>query len=400
MRVPREAYPIADALATFLPLLTDAQRRGLTLWVYGTILAGSACQTAVIAALLPVAGVRAAHALRQALREWLYAGTDKVAPCRAQVDVAACFPALLGWVVRWWHGTELALAVDATSLGDRVVVLTISVLYRGTAIPVAWHVLPANAPGAWMPAICELLTRLQPAVPADWTVLVLADRGLWSPRLWDALGAQRWHPLLRVQRHVTFRPVGQRRRQRADTLVPGPGHAWVGAGVAFAARADRRTGTLVVVWDADQAEPWVLLTDLPPDAVGPAWYGLRVWIELGFRALKGVGWHWDRTRRTDPDRVARHGLVLAVATLWVVATGTREEDAARLGREPAQLRVAVPPPPASSPRAVSVAARGLVRLRWQLLRVRRLWRTLWLWPEPWPDLAATVQLTVVPPLPS
>jgi hypothetical protein len=60
--------------------------------------------------------------------------------------------------------------------------------------------------------------------------------------------------------------------------------------------------------------------------------------------------------------------------------------------------VAVPPAPGH--RTVSVFARGLLRLRWQLLRVRRLWTRLWLWPEPWPDLAATVQLTVVPTLPS
>lgn len=400
MRLPREAYALADALATYLPTLTPAQRTGLTWWVSGAILAGSACQAAVILALLPLRGVRAAHAVRQSLREWLYAGADKAVPCRTQVDVAACFPGLLGWVVRWWHGTELALAIDATQLGDRVVVLAISVLYRGCAIPVAWHVLPASQTGAWMPPILDLLARLQPAVPPDWTVLVLSDRGLWSPRLWDALRAQGWHPLLRVQRHVTFRPVGQRRRQRADTFVPGPNHAWVGAGTAFKERANRRASTLVVVWDADQAEPWVVLTDLPPDGIGPAWYGVRSWIELGFRALKGVGWQWERTRRTDPDRVARHWLVLAVATLWVVATGTREEDAARLGREPAQLRVAVPPPPTARPRTVSVFARGLVRLRWQLLRVRRLWRTLWLWPEPWPDLPSSVHLTVAPALPS
>ena len=62
--------------------------------------------------------------------------------------------------------------------------LVVSVLYRGSAIPVAWAVLPGNAPGAWMGPILRLLRRLRPAVPPGWTVLVLADRGLWSPRLW------------------------------------------------------------------------------------------------------------------------------------------------------------------------------------------------------------------------
>jgi hypothetical protein len=70
---------------------------------------------------------------------------------------------------------------------------------------------------------------------------------------------------------------------------------------------------------------WV--TDLPPARVGVSWYALRMWVELGFRALKAVGWQWQHTRRTDPRRTARHWLVLAVATLWVLAHGTRAEDA-------------------------------------------------------------------------
>jgi hypothetical protein len=380
VRLPREYYQLDATIGAHLPQLSPGQRRGLALWVYGAVTAGSACQAAVVAALLPLAG---GHALRQRLREWLYDGADKAAPVRAQVEVAACFAPLLRWVLSWWRGTEVALAVDATSLGDKVVVLSVSVLYRGTALPVAWHAFPANRKGAWMPALVGLVDRLAPAVPAGLTVLVLTDRGLWSPRLWKRLRRHGWHPLLRLRREATFRPVGGR-RQRADALVPGPGHAWVGAGTAFKHKAARQAGTLLVVWDEGHAEPWLLLTDLPPAAVGVCWYGVRAWIELGFRALKGMGWRWERTRRTDPDRVARHWLVLAVATLWAVAYGTRAEDAARRGVAPATLRTAPPPPSPAPRRTLSVFARGLAQLRWQLLRARRLWARVWLVPEPWP----------------
>jgi hypothetical protein len=336
----------------------------------------------VSAALLPRGLAR--HARRQALREWLDAGADKAAPCRADLDVTRCFAPLLGWVVGWWRGADLALAVDATSLGDRLVGLRVGVLYRGCAIPVAWHVRPAGVAGAWMPPILARLERLAPAGPAGWTVLGLADRGLWSRQLWGAVREQGWHPLLRQQGTVTFRPAGQRKRVPARSLVPGPGHAWVGAGIACKDRPDRLAATLLVVWDADQAEPWIVLTDLAPQDVDVCWYGLRAGIELGFRALKGVGWHWARTRRTAPDRVARHWRVLAVATLWVVADGTRAADAARVGVAPANLRVAPPPPPPGSRRWLSVFARGIGQLRWQLRRVRRLWARAWLAPEAWP----------------
>jgi len=391
VRLPREAYPFADRIATQVPGLSAAQREGLAWWVYGTILAGSGCQAAVVTALEPVVGVDHTQALRQRLREWLYDGADKDAPCAAEVAVAECFAPLLRWVLAWWPEAPLPLAVDATALGDRVVVLAVSVLYRGSAIPVAWHVLAANQPGAWLEPILALLARLAPAVPAERLVVVLADRGLWSPRLWDAVRGHGWHPLLRVRQEASFQPAGGT-RVRAASLVPAPGTSWIGAGTAFKELAKRKQATLVAVWETAQAAPCLVLTDLAAEAVGACWYDLRAWIELGFRALKSLGWHWERTRRTDPDRVARHWLVLAVATLWTLATGTRVEDAARRGRDPADLRVAAPPPEAVR-RTVSVFARGLARLRWQLLRVRRLWSRIWLWPDPWP--AAPPNLTVL-----
>jgi hypothetical protein len=400
MRLPPEAYPFQDAIATHLAHLTPAQQRGLAWWTYGTILAGSGCQAAVLTALEPIVGATAVPTLRQGLREWLYAGADKAVPCQAEIDVHACFAPLLGWVLAWWPAAALPLALDATYLRDRLVVLSLSVLYRGSAIPVAWHVTAANRPGAWLAPALTLFARVAPAIPPERSVLLLADRGLWSGQVWDASRRHGWHPLLRVRPDVTFRPQGGT-RVRATTLIPGPGHAWVGAGTAFKHKPVRRDGTLVVVWEADQDEPWIVLTDLAPDAVGPSWYGLRVWVELGFRALKSFGWQWARTRRTDPERVARHWLVLAVATLWTLATGTRVEDAARWGRDPANLRVAVPPPPGPFHRVRSLFARGLARLQWQLLRVRRLWATRWLWPEPLPPLPAGLTLVVVPtPLPT
>jgi hypothetical protein len=133
----------------------------------------------------------------------------------------------------------------------------------------------------------------------------------------------------------------------------------------------------------------VLLTDLDAQEVGVLWYGLRFWIECGFRIIKGMGWQWQKSRRTDPERVARHWLVLAVATCWTLASGTRVEDAEALGRLPARLHApARRKHPGSHPprrlRRLSVFRLGLSALRDQCTRAR-LWRCLWLVPEPWPE---------------
>ena len=388
MRYPQEWYQLSTPMARAFPQLRSAQLRGLTWWVYGTLLAQRAGQNAVLAAVLPRGGTWGTW--RQYLREWLCDGVDKAAPCHTQVAVAGGFAPLLRWVLRWWRGASLALAVDATLVGDRWTALVVSVLYRGSAIPVAWHIQPANQPGEWMPHFLRRLRLLRPAVPSTLPVLVLADRGLWSPRLWKRMRQLGWHPLLRVRQETTFAPVGQDRRP-ARWLVPGPGHAWVGRGVAFKDRRVRRAGTLLVVWAEGQAAPWVVLTDLPPAQVGVAWYGLRVWIELGFRALKSLGWQWQRPRRTDAARIARHWLVLAVAPLWVLAYGTRAEDAAWRGVPPSRLQT--PPPQAPpGPRRLSLFRRGLAWLHRQLLR-GGWWRRLWLLPDPWPTPAPDLLVT-------
>ncbi len=387
MRYPPEWYQMNETIAQRFPELRPAQQRGLALWVYGTVLAHSACQNAVIAALLAVG---AWHALRQHLREWLYDGKDKAAPCHTQLDVSCCFGPLLRWILSWWQGEQIALAIDAVAHGDRLTAISVSVLYRGSAIPVAWHIFPGNQKGPWMGPLLRLLRLLGREMPPSMQVLVMADRGLWSGRLWKRIRDLGWHPLLRLQNTITFQPAGTG-RQKARSLVPGPGHAWIGAGIAFGERTTRRAGTLVVVWAVDEKEPWVLLTDLRPEAVGVWWYSLRVWVELGFRALKGMGWRWEHTRRVDPTRVGRHWLVLAVAMLWVLAYGTRAEDAEGQGLPPAKLHHP-PKAPVRGRRTVSVFQRGLTWLGNQLGKAR-LWRRLWLSPEPWPESPIPLQLT-------
>lgn len=383
MPMPDALYQFMTMIARYLPMLRPAQQRGLAWWVWGTILAKSACQSAVVLALSLYARP---HALRQRLREWLYDGTDKAAPCQQQVAVPPCFAGLLRWVLAWWQTDTLALALDATLDRTRHAALVLSVLYRGTAIPVAWHILPANTPGAWAPHLVALFTHVAGIIPPRMTVLVLADRGLWSPKLWDAIRAQGWHPLLRVALGTIFETPGAYRAVR--TRLPGPGHVWIGCGRRGCRKARRLAGTMIVIWAPDQAEPWALLTDLPPQAVGVAWYALRMWIECGFRVLKRMGWQWEHTRRSDPARVARYWLVLAVATLWTVATGTRAEDADQQQCAPSRLRRPVNPP-AGRTRTVSVVHRGLIWL--QHLARGRLWTQLWLWPDPWPEPPAGLQ---------
>ena len=239
MRLLGECYQMQQVIETHLPHLSQPQLTGLVLWVCGAILAGAACQNAVASALSPWGRW---NNLRQYLREWLYDGSDRARPCRTELDVSLCFAPLLRWVLSWWRSGRLALAVDPTLKGDQTTAIVISVVYRGCAIPVAWHIRRATQPGSWMDPTVELLRELAPAVPKEMTVIVLCDRGISSPKLWRQIRAQGWHPYMRYRKNVSFcaqdagsqapRPLGQagtdrqrhppRHRLAAAVAAPGP----------------------------------------------------------------------------------------------------------------------------------------------------------------------------------
>jgi hypothetical protein len=263
--------------------------------------------------------------VRQQLREWCYEADAKRGRQRQAVVVASCTLPLVAWVLSGYQGTQLALAIDATTLGERFVVLAVSIVYRGCAIPVSWTVLPAGEPHGWRREWLRMLRQLRPALPGHLTVIVLADRGLYARWLYRRIVRLGWHPFLRINAGAKFRPAGQDGFVWLKTLVPTSGTAWRGRGTAFASRPSRLDCTLLARWEDGYADPWLILTDLPPEASDACWYGMRAWIEQGFKLTKRGGWQWQRTRMTDPDRAARLWLAVAVATLWLVRVGGAAE---------------------------------------------------------------------------
>jgi hypothetical protein len=148
---------------------------------------------------------------------------------------------------------------------------------------------------------------------------------------------------------------------------------------------------LLVRWEDGYKDPWLILTDLPPEASDAGWYGLRAWIEQGLKSTKRAGWQWHRTRMTDPARAARLWLAVAVATLWLLSVGGAADEmipastlldvTALCPERPRSRR-------ATRLRLVSVFRQGWIPLLVALLRQEPLPEGRFV-PEPWP---------VVPPL--
>src|SRR5215471_7261523 len=402
-RIPMSCHPRVTewtlVIQTHLPHLSKPQATVLALWSLGMVLARSCALTAVSAFLATWLG-RKEPAVRQQLREFCYEATAKCGTTRQELVVETCFAPLLAWVVDQWEGTQMALALDATPLGDRFTVLALSVVYRGCAIPVAWTVLSATAKHAWRREWLRLLRRVHRAIPRSWTVLVLADRGLYARWLFRRITRLGWHPFLRINTGGTFRPTGQVRGVPLQTLVPEPGTTWQGTGIAFKGRDRQLHCTLLACWEAGYKDPWLILTDLPPEASTACWYGLRAWIEQGFKITKRAGWQWHRTRMRDPERAARLWLAVAVATLWLLSVGEAADETL-----PASTLLDVTALCPSRPRTrratrlrlVSVFRQGWVALLVALLRQEPVPQGRFV-PDPWPAVPPWAAEAPEPPL--
>ena len=385
--------PWERTVSSHLPHLTRPQCRGLVWWSIGIVLAQS-CGLTTVAAVLAYLLDRREMTVREYLRDWYREKASKRGAKhgvkRQELEVTTCFGPLLRWVVRLLPPTSrrLALAMDASTLGQRFTILSIHVVLNGCAIPIAWKVVGATQKGAWRPHWEALFGHLQGRVPSDWMVVVAADRGLYAPWLYQTITELGWHPLLRINRQGQYCPFGSETFRPLSQVVTKGGKPWAGTVICFKTANRQIVGTLLARWDRKYRDPWLILTDLPPAQASVAWYGMRAWIEASYKDSKRGGWHWEQTKMTNPHRAERLWLAMAVAMLWVISVGNHAE-----ATTPKADRVALPTrhiahtqarPTSSPPRSLSHFRRGRLVIVVALCLGLPV-PTGRLHPDPWPE---------------
>jgi hypothetical protein len=262
------------------------------------------------------------HNVRQRLRELTYESEAKRGKNRRELKVSDCFAPLLRWVLSKLpvDSKQVVLALDATYLGERFVILAVSVVVSQTAIPVAWHIQCGNAKGKWTPIWKRLLDRLQPALPDEWTIYALTDSGLRSKVLFEQLDGYKWVPMMRIDASQgLFQKAGQHQWVTLRSLV------WRGMspryirGLCF--KGKPIACTIICQWDAQYEHPCLVITSLPVRDIRRGVYPIRYWIECGFKDFKRGLFHWEQTKMRCPQRAERLWLVLSIALLLATAWG-------------------------------------------------------------------------------
>jgi hypothetical protein len=396
-------------LQQHLSCLSRPQAKVLALWSIGIVLARACSLHAVVLALVCWLPFKLLS-LRRRLQEWYCEaaakkghGSGAWGEHRRDFDPNAVSADLLAWVLEEWPNKQLVLALDPTNLGDRFTILNISILYRGCAVPIIWTVVEGGEKGAWEPHWERMLRVLAERVPGGWQVLVVTDRGMYSPSLFRCLLALHWHPFLRIRAQGFYRPIDSDKWLDLNDLRPEVGTTQAFRAEVFKNDPGRLECTLVAFQGEGYAEPWLLVTDVAAEVARATWYGLRGWIEQGYKRVKGEGWKLPRTRIVDCQRLERLWLAVALATLWVLKVGGESEVEEQTGgkqteEEPAPQEMpqlpdleakgqeSKPVATVATPtgeRMWSVFARG-----WNLLRNALAVGAVMLgsWhPEPWPD---------------
>lgn len=206
--------------------------------------------------------------------------------------------------------------------------LAASVVLKGRSVLIAWasttnHVYDGHRSRNAFEE--SLLLVLREMIPEKIKVVILADRGFGRTALAQFCQKHKFGYIIRIQPSVKVRLRGF-----AGKLLDYPVHkgiAKVLKNVSYRSD-DAVTQSIIVRWKTNlpkrRDECWFLMTNQPGTAHQLCRiYGLRMTIEQLFRDSKNKrnGWSLRDTRISQPDRLDRLLLILAIAYLLLCGLG-------------------------------------------------------------------------------
>lgn len=236
---------------------------------------------------------------------------------------------LLQKVLQEWGGTKLYLALDTSQLWGRFTIVCLSLVYRGRALPLGWVVCASGSATVALARYQRMLVQVAEQIPLDSKVILLADRGFMDVKLMRLLRQLGWHFRIRVKFSV-FVHRATKGKRKVKALIPPVGgarffsHVWL---------TDQQYGPLHLalahVQTSKGCEKWAIISDEPVDFHTFDEYGLRFDIEEGFLDFKSAGFQLEASQLEDSQSLSRLLLILTVATLYLVSTGTAVVETGR-----------------------------------------------------------------------
>jgi Transposase DDE domain len=254
------------------------------------------------------------------------------------VDAAGVMDQLAKSLLGGFAGCNIILILDETTRalpahendpaqGNSLCCMKLSLGYRKRALPLAFFCYRTRQlQDQTLPEmVVSLLERLAAAVPRGCQITLLADRGLCWPVLIDFCQEQQWHYVFRLQGQTAVRLAAadeSTHLRYANQLAPRRGTHWSGENIELFKTAGWRVANVMATWEHRCKEPWLLVTDLPASYARCRGYAKRCWCEQMHRDEKSSGFQWRASHVEDPEHAQRLLVVMALAMLLAISTGS------------------------------------------------------------------------------
>ena len=214
---------------------------------------------------------------------------------------------------------EIHALMDRSMINDTINLLFISAAYHGRLLPLGWVCVPHEG-NSDLKLQQESLSWFKECLPAGARATIVADLEFHSIHLasWNEreLGL---NFVLRIKAGTGIEYRGH--QYRASELVrKGRAHLYPSVKVTADQQATHRVN-LATIWDQDQDESWLLITNHKNGPLVRRIYEERFWIEEMFSDNKSRGLNLEQTRLTDPDRIERLLVAVTLAYLWMMEIG-------------------------------------------------------------------------------
>ncbi len=243
-----------------------------------------------------------------------------------RLDPLKIYRHLVESMLREWHDQALYLALDTSQLWKRFVIIRVSLIYGGRAIPMGWVVRASGSATVPLAAYQRLLAQIKGQIPPSCQVTLLADRAFGELELLKVLKQLGWHYRIRLKSsYWVFNAHHQARQVSALMPVVGQGlfihDVWI---------TKRRYGPLYLalahVITPNGTEKWAIVSDEPTGRQTFDEYGLRFCIEENFLDDKSAGFNLEASGLEDSQALSRLCLIMATATIYLVSTGKAIDD--------------------------------------------------------------------------
>lgn len=293
------------------------------------------------------------------------------------VRVQSLYEPLIRAALRHWETVGRAyLALDTSMLkGSPFVLIRVSLIYRGRAIPLAWRVIRHASATVGYAAYQPVLDAARSILPAGLEVVLLADRGFVHHQLFCWLRRHHWHYRIRLT-DDTLVHLPSHRLLPVRALLPPKGAAHFYHRVWILGHRIGPVHLALAQLDEPNQDPWYIVSDEPTDLKTFDDFGLRFDIEENFLDDKSNGFQVEASRQRSEAALERLFLVLAVATLHCTSVG--------VGVVRHKLRRWVD---THWDRGMSYLKIGWSWLRQQFRRGWPVMPPFWLDPDPDPELA-------------